>query len=272
MKNLKNKILLAISAIALTGCSVVGPGERGVRVTFGSAGSEALNSGVYLWIPFVTGVTSLNTRIQKSEVITNAASKDMQDVNTTFALNWRLDPEKIADIYKKIGDEEVVLANVISPAISEVLKAATAKKTAEEILTKRHELKDEIDTEIKARMAKYSIAIDEVNITNVAFSRDFAHAVEKKQIAEQKAKQAEYEALEKQVEAKGAVFKAKGEAEANLVLAKSQAESQKLLQSSVSPAILQLKAIEKWDGTVPQVMGSSGQMLFNIPTKGTKAE
>lgn len=265
---MKNKILV-FSLIFLTGCSVVNPGERGVRITLGSAGSESLNSGVYLWIPFITDVEQLNVRVQKSEVETNAASKDMQDVHTTFALNWRLEAEKVPEIFKTMGDEDDVLQNVIKPAISEVLKAATAKKTAEEILTKRHELKEEVDAEIKARMAKYNLIVDEINITNVQFSRDFTKAVEEKQIAEQKAKQAEYDAIKAKVDAGAAVNKARGEAESNLVIAKAQAEAQKLLQTTVSPAILQLKAIEKWDGTMPQIMGNSANMLFNIPA-GTK--
>lgn len=258
MKNLTIAFWVVFLAIALLfllgGCSIVGPGERGIRVSFGTTGTESLPQGLYLWVPVAYGLKRMDVRIQKSEVDTAAASKDMQDVTTKFALNWHLDPAKVVKVYTDIGSEYDVLQNVISPAISEILKSSTAKKTAEEVLTKRHELKEEIDAEIKTRMLKYGIIIDDINIVNVSFSKDFAHAIEQKQIAEQRAKQAEYEAI-----------KAKQDAVAEVNRAQGQSEAQKLLRVTLSPELLQLKAIEKWSGAVPQFMGSGSNMLFNIP-------
>lgn len=253
------KILFGIMAVALTGCTMVGPGERGVRTHFGKVDDELLNPGLHLWIPAVFGATRIDVRLQKHEVETNAASKDMQTVVTKFALNWRIKEDKVAEVYSKLGDEDAVLTNVIDPAISEVLKAATSKKNVEEILSKREELKSEIDRVMKERMLSKGIVIEDINITNVTFSHDFAAAIEAKQVAEQRAKQASYEAQKAEQDATAEVNRAKG-----------QAEAQKLLRQTLSPELLQLRALEKWNGEFPQVMGSSTLPFINITPNGKK--
>lgn len=254
-----NKFFLIILVFLLSGCSIVGPGQRGIRVSFGKADSDPLKEGLYFWFPVVAGMSKLSVQIQKSEVETNAASKDMQDVITHFALNWHINPEKVVEVYKTIGYENDVLKNIITPAISEVLKQATAKKTAEEILTKRHELKEAIDAGLKTQMERYGVSIDDVNIINVTFSKDFAHAVEQKQVAEQRAKQAEYEALQ-----------AKQTAIAEVNRAEGQSKAQNLLKQTLTPELLQLKAIEKWDGNFPQFMGGGALPFINLNMKGNK--
>lgn len=250
------KLFSLLAVLVLSGCSIVGPGERGIRVSFGKANSEPMTEGIYLWVPVAFGMKVMDVRIQKSEVDTNAASRDMQVVTTKFALNWHINPQKVMTVYTTIGSEEAVLSNVINPAISESLKAATAKKTVEEILTKRHELKTEIDTDIKTRMEAYGITVDDINIVDVHFSQDFMHAIEQKQVAEQRAKQAEYEALQ-----------AKQTAVAEVNRAQGQAEAQKLLRTTLSSELLQLKAVEKWDGKFPQVMGNGALPFINLKMK-----
>jgi regulator of protease activity HflC (stomatin/prohibitin superfamily) len=192
------------------------------------------------------GVKRLDMRIQKSEYDTNSSSKDMQTVQTKFAINWRIDGTKVAHVYRTIGNEDDILSNIIDPALSETLKAAMAKKTAEEVLTKREELKDEIDEVIKKKMLAYGVVVESINITNVEFSHDFAAAIEAKQVAEQKAQQAVYEAQQ-----------ATQTANAERNRAKGQADAQTLLKTTLTPELLKMKAIEKWDGKFPQYMSGS---------------
>lgn len=247
------KLLLVVTCLFFAGCSVVGPGQRGVRTHFGKIDDDLLMPGLHVWFPVVLGVTKIDVRLQKHEVETNAASKDMQTVVTKFALNWRIQEDKVNEVFSKLGDEDTVLSNVIDPAISEVLKAATAKKNVEEILAKREELKTEIDKTMKERMLAKGIIIEDINITNVTFSHDFAEAIEAKQVAEQRAKQAHYEAQKAEQDANAEVNRAKG-----------QAEAQKLLRQTLSPELLQLKAVEKWNGVLPQVNGSGSMPFLNV--------
>lgn len=252
------KLFVLASVMMLTACSVVGPGERGVSVSLGKAGSEVREPGAYLWIPFLYGMTTLNIQIQKNEVETSASSKDMQEITTHLAINWSLTPAKVVDVYKTIGDESDIVNRIIQPAVSEALKAASAKKTAEEILNKRLELKDEIDTMLKDRLTKYGITLNDVSIVNLTFSKEFTDAVERKQIAEQRSKQSIYEAE-----------KAGHDAAAEVNRAKGQAEAQRLLKTSISADLLKLEYLRKWDGKLPSVMtgNGGGAMLFQVNTK-----
>ncbi|HEY9636821.1 MAG TPA: prohibitin family protein [Coleofasciculaceae cyanobacterium] len=232
----------------------VNPGERGVVINLGKVQNNILDEGTHLVIPFVTSVKKINVRIQKTDIEASAGTKDLQSVNTNLSLNWYVEPTKVNKVYQQIGDEQEVVTRIITPALNEVLKAATPKKTAEEILIQRAELKEEIDRDIKKRLAVYGIQVTEVALVNVGFSPEFAKAIEAKQIAEQQAKQAEYEAL-----------KATKQAQAEVNRAKGQAEAQRLMRQTLTPELLQKQAIEKWNGQFPQVMGGNSALpLINI--------
>jgi prohibitin 1 len=246
-------IVAVLLFVFLTGCSVVGPRERGIRFYFGKASDKVVEPGANLWIPFFLGMSEIDVGIQKSEVETSAASRDMQEITTHIALNWAITPDRVVAVYKTIGDEEAVLARIISPAVSEVLKSAASKKTAEEILTKRTEMKVEIDEALKQRLSHYGITISDISIVNLTFSKEFTDAIEQKQIAEQKAKQAEYVALQAIQEAKAEVNRATG-----------RAQAQALLRSSLTQEILQQRAIDKWNGALPQIMSGNTTPFINL--------
>jgi prohibitin 1 len=229
----------------------VNPGERGVVIRLGKVQNGILDEGTHPVLPFITSIKRINVRIQKTDIEASAGTKDLQSVTTNIALNWHIEPSKANKIYQEIGDEQDLVNRIITPALNEVLKASTPKRTAEEILTKRAELKEEIDQEIQKRLAGYGIHVDDVALVNVAFSSEFAKAIEAKQIAEQQAKQAEYEAL-----------KASKQAQAEINRAKGQAEAQRLMRQTLTPELLQKQAIEKWDGQFPQVMSGNGAMPF----------
>lgn len=244
---------MIIAALLLTGCSVVGPGERGVRVSLGTVSEDPKLPGAYLWIPGLLGMAKVDVQIQKSDIQSTAASKDMQDIQAEIAINWSLSPENVVKTYKEIGDEYYVAQRILIPAVNEVMKAATAKRTAEEVLTHRMEMKKDIDDGLVARLKQYGITLHDVSIVNLKFSEGFTQAIEHKQIAEQQAQQAVYVSQKATQEAKAEVERAKG-----------QAEAQRLVQTSTTAAILQQRAIEKWDGKFPQVMGSGALPFINL--------
>lgn len=255
--------LALLAGITLLKCFVtVNPGERGVVVELGKVQDGVLDEGTHPILPFITSVKKLSVRIQKTDIEASAGTKDLQSVTTNVTLNWSIDPAKVNKVYQEIGDEKEVVTRIITPALNEVLKAATPKRTAEEILIRRAELKEEIDKEIKQRLAAYGIRVNAVALVNVAFSPEFAKAIEAKQIAEQEAKQAEYEAL-----------KAAKQAQAEVNRAKGQAEAQRLMRQTLTPELLQKQAIEKWNGQFPQVMSGNGTLPFiNISPKNLPAQ
>lgn len=244
-------IAILLGAIIFRPFAIVNAGERGVVMQFGKVQNTVLDEGMHPILPIVTSVKKLSVRVQKNDFKSEAASKDLQKVTAEIAVNWHIDPAQVNKVYQRVGDNDQIVIGIITPAVSEVLKAATAKKTAEEIITKRTALKDEIDRALKTRLAAYGIGVDDVSLVDFGFSPEFTKAIESKQIAEQEAKQAEYIALKASKEAQGEVNRAKG-----------QAEAQRLLRENLTPQILQKQAIEKWDGHFPTVMSGNGALPF----------
>lgn len=257
----------------MSSCSVVSQGERGISVSLGKAGAEPRQPGAYLWLPFFLGNVKMNVQTQRSDVKTSAASKDMQEIQTELAVNWSINPEDVVKVYTAVGTEDDILERIISPAVSEVMKAAIAKRTAEEVLTGRMELKKDIDDGLKSRLNLNGVVLADVSIVNFTFSQEFTKAIEHKQVAEQRAKQAEYEAAQKKAEARGVVEQAKGEAEAMLARAQAEAKSKQVLQSTLSPEILKLEYLKRWNGNLPNVMaGNSSGVMLNLPMTNTKTK
>ncbi len=232
---------------------VVGAGYRGVVMNFGQVQDEILGEGLHWRIPIMQEIKQLSVRVQKTDILAQVGSKDLQEVKLDVVVNWHIDPTKVNKVYQNIGDEEQIVDRILIPAVGEVVKAAAAKKNAEEILTKRPELKAEIDANLDDRLLNYGIVLDSVSLLDVQFSREFAQAIEQKQIAEQEAQRAAYIAQ-----------KAAREAEAEVNRARGKAEAQRLLQETLTPAILQNKALEVWDGKFPLVYGGGALPFINI--------
>jgi regulator of protease activity HflC (stomatin/prohibitin superfamily) len=260
--NKKNKdvyiaVQLTIAIVCLAILSnffaIVNAGERGVMMQFGKVQEQILGEGIHVIVPIVYTVQKLSVRVQKQEISAEASSKDLQDVFADVALNWHIIPEEANAIFQQIGDEKAVVARIIDPAVEEVLKAVMAKYTAEEIITKRGEVKAGVDDSLTLRLVAYHIAVDDLSLVHVHFSERFSDAVEAKQIAEQEAKRGEFLAL-----------KAVKEAEAKVNLAKGEAEVQRLLRDNLTPQLLERQAIEKWNGKLPLIVGDGSKNLLDL--------
>ena len=243
---IKAVAILLILCIIFPPFAIVNAGERGILMQFGQVEKKILDEGLHLIIPIINTVQTLSVRIQKQEVFTEAYSKDLQVLFTDVVVNWHLMPAEVNLIYQQIGTEKNVIDRIINPSAEEVLKAVIAKYTAEEIITKREEVKARIDKILATRLANYYLDVDGVSLVNVQFSQRFSDAVEAKQIAEQEFKRAKF-----------IVLKASKEAEAQVNLAKGEAEAQRLLRETLTPALLAKKAIEKWDGRLPLIVGKN---------------
>ncbi|MEG4817223.1 prohibitin family protein [Microcoleus sp. K5-D4] len=249
----KLALLIVFLAILSKFFVIVNAGERGVVMQFGKVQEQVLGEGIHVIVPTVYSVKKLSVRVQKQESSAEASSKDLQNVFTDVALNWHIIPEEANAIFQQIGDEKEVVARIIDPAVEEVLKAVMAKYTAEEIITKRGEVKAAVDDFLTLRLVTYHIAVDDISLVHVHFSERFSEAVEAKQIAEQEAKTGEFLAL-----------KAVKQAEAKVNLAKGEAEVQRLLRDNLTPELLERQAIEKWDGKLPLIVGDGGKNLLDL--------
>ncbi|HEY9611956.1 prohibitin family protein [Allocoleopsis sp.] len=246
-------LILALVAILFSPFVIVHAGERGVLMQFGKVQQRVLGEGLHFIIPLVNTVKNLSVRVQKHEISAEASSKDLQEVFTDVALNWHIIPEEANAIFQQVGDETAVVERIINPAVEEVIKAVIAEYTAEEIITKREEVKAGVDETLTTRLISYHIQVDDISLVHVHFSQRFSDAVEAKQIAEQEAKKAGF-----------VVLRALKEAEAKVNLARGEAEAQRLLRSTLTPEILDKQAIDKWDGKLPLVVGKGGIKLLDL--------
>jgi regulator of protease activity HflC (stomatin/prohibitin superfamily) len=252
---LASRIFLTLALILILSSFfvVINAGQRGVLMKFGEVQEKVLSEGVHLIIPLVNTVEKLSVRVQKKEESAEASSKDLQDVYTDVALNWHIIPEKSNLVFQHIGNKNSIVDRIIEPAIEESIKAVMAEYTAEEIITKRREVKAEVDNFITERLTPYYLAVDDIALVEVNFSERFGEAVETKQIAEQEAKRAGFMAI-----------KATKEAEAKVNLARGEAEAQGLIQATLNNQLLKKQTIEKWDGKLPLVMGSDTSKVLEL--------
>lgn len=240
--------LVAISILPFVGVwSTVEAGNVGVITRFGGV-QRVVTPGVVFKLPiFIEWVHEMETRTQLEQVDASSASKDLQDVNAKIALNFHLRGERAVDVYQNIGED--YKDRIIAPAMQESFKATTAKFTASDLISKREEVKKLAYDELKSRLDKYNLIVDDFNIVNFTFSKDFSDAIEQKTVAQQN------------------LEKAKVEADTVLTQAQGQANAQRALKDSgsLSPEYLQFKAIDKWNGVLPNA--TNGVPFIQIPIK-----
>ena len=252
------KIVVAIFVLLVlivvgSNCYVVVPaGHTGVVVTLGKVDEGVLQEGMHFKVPFIQQVVKIDNRIVKLEVQTEAFSKDLQTVTTTLAINYRVDTGKSYSIYKNIGAnyEEVL----VTPSVNEVLKAITAKYTAEESVTNRVLISDGLIEGLNGKLNDIGLYITDVNIINYDFSEAFINAIEEKQVAEQ-------QLLKAETEKKTAITNAQAEAETVRIKAEAEAEANKKLGESLTEQIIENKKVEKWNGELPKVTDGAGTFV-----------
>jgi regulator of protease activity HflC (stomatin/prohibitin superfamily) len=159
----------------------------------------------------VESVKIYDIRTQKADVVSLASSKDLQTVTVQLAVNYTLDPAKLLDFVKNIGD--AYESKILQPSIQESVKSITARYTAEELITKREEVRIAIQKSLVEKMAGNGILVAGINITNFEFSKSFNDAIELKVTAEQNALAAKNKKDQVQYEADQTVIRAKAEAE-----------------------------------------------------------
>ncbi len=254
-------IVIIIFLIFLNPFVIIGAGERGVLLSFGAVQDNILDEGLHFRIPFVEKVINLDVKLQKSQTDSDAATNDLQDVKFSIVVNYHIAPDKVNVLYQKIGI--YFQDRVINPSVEEGVKAIAAKYTAEELITQRDKVSLEIKELLKKKLHEYNITVDAFSIVSFLFSTQFTQAIEEKQTAEQKALKAERDLDRIKIEAKQKVVQAQAEATA-LRLQKAQVTPQLVKLREIE---VQIKAIEKWDGTLPRV--TSGAIPF-INVNGTK--
>ena len=259
-------LVAALILLSFSSFVIINPGQAGVLSILGKATDGALLEGIHLKPPLISTVDIYDVTVQKFEVPAQSSTKDLQDLSASFAINFRLDPTQVVEVRRKQGTLQNIVSKIIAPQTQESFKIAAARRTVEEAITKRDELKRDFDMALGERLDKYGIIILDTSVVDLAFSPEFSKAVEDKQIAEQRAQRAVYVAQEAEQEAQSDINRAKGRAEAQRLLAET-------LRAQGGQLVLQKEAIEAWrqgGAQMPKVlvMGSDSKssvpFLFNL--------
>lgn len=261
---LTSLIVFALIIVALNSFVVINPGQAGVISILGKAREGALLEGIHVKPPLVSKVDVYDVTVQKFEVPAESATRDLQNLKASFAINFRLDPSRVVEIRRTQGTLGNLVSKIIAPQTQESFKIAAAQRTIEESITKRSELKQDFDAALNTRLEKYGIIVLDTSIIDLNFSKEFAKSVEDKQIAEQRARRAVYVAQEAAQEAQADINRAKGRAEAQRLLAET-------LKAQGGDLVLQKEAIEAWKeggAQMPDVLVLTGNspgvpFLFN---------
>ena len=254
-KNVTKIVILAVCAVLVFGVcatcfTVVKAGHTGVVLTFGAVEENVFDEGLHFKMPLVQTVVQMNNRTQKVETEGGASSKDLQIISYVVAVNYHVRSEASASLYQNVGKDYGTV--IIVPAIQESIKAVTAQFTAEELITKRQTVGDQIKEALSEKINSYGIEVEIFNIVNFDFSEEFNAAVEAKQTAQQQALKAEQDLVRIEVEAKQKIAQAEAEA-----------ESIRLIQEALakSPDYVDYVKWNKWDGKLPEVVGSDGVLV-----------
>lgn len=249
-------LIVVVFMILRSSVVIVPAGYRGILLRFGAV-QGVLNEGMNIIIPFISSSEIIEVRTQKEQSSASAASRDMQTVQTTVAINYHLIPSKVGDLYKNVGTE--FRTRIIDPAVQESLKQVTAKYTAEHLVTRRTEVKRQVEQEITMRLGKYDILVEPlgVSITDFSFSPEFNAAIERKQVAQQETEKQKYVLEKADLERQTAVTTAKGEAESVKIKALA-------LQAAGGGKVLAREWIDKWDGHLPTVASGGANYMFDL--------
>lgn len=264
-KSLLRKLFAGVFLLAVLWIAgpfaVVPSGNRGVLTTFGKVDLTVYSEGIHWRWPIAQKMHLVDVRIQKGEGEGEAASKDLQEVHTKVAVNFHLKPERVADIFRNVGNLDAVESRLILPAVQEAVKASTARYTAEELITKRPDVRDAIRGALIERLAKHDVVIDEFSIVNFQFSKSFNEAIEAKTTAEQLKLKAERDLQRIKVEAEQKIASAEAEAK-SLAMQKQQVTGELLRLREVEN---QRRAIEKWDGRLPTYIAGGAIPFIQVP-------
>jgi regulator of protease activity HflC (stomatin/prohibitin superfamily) len=244
---------LAIAALggvaAVTHAGTVESGHVGILTRAGVASASPLMPGTYR-LAVDESITLFDTRVQRFDYQGSAASKDLQDVVGVISLNFRVDGADVPAIFTTIGVD--YQQRVIEPAVQETFKATMAQFTSSELITQRDSVKRVARDLLGERLGRFRISVEELNVLDFRFSKEFNRAIEAANAAKQAVVEEEQKLRSAQIQAQQRVAVAKAEAEATLTRAQAEASANRTIQTSLTPEVLEYLALLKWDGKLPQ--------------------
>jgi regulator of protease activity HflC (stomatin/prohibitin superfamily) len=265
----KHLIIIAILVFCVlfftfTSCSRIDSGEVGIVTTFGKPSEEILNPGLHFLNPF-SSVTTIDLKIRTVVAESEAASSDLQRVHTAITLNYKVDYANAVKLFTKVSkDEKYIESAIVTPFVNESFKAVVAHFTAENLVNKRDEVSREIQDLLNSKLNKTYLDAISISVTNFKFSDSFNAAIEGKVTAQQEILTTQNKLLKQRVDNEIAITKAQTESQAIVLRAEADAKALNLKKMALTPELIQLNAIEKWNGVLPVYSSNSLPFIKEI--------
>lgn len=249
-----------VALLALMSVHVVPAGHRGVVKVFGDVQDSPLPEGIHFLNPLAR-VIDFNVRFQSATASkAEGGTADLQEVFEDITVNYEYDPQHAPYVYNNFGDDSDIESKFIIPALYESFKAVTSQYTAEQLVTQRAKVSQDIVQKLQAKLSKYRIIVSDINVQNFHFDSQFAAAVRQKVVAGQNRLTAEQQLETARVTAQQRIVEAEGQAKAIAIQAQA-------IQQQGGTEYVALEAVKKWDGHLPQQWSGAAIPFVNLATQ-----
>jgi prohibitin 2 len=261
-------VVVVVVALVLGSMSftVIEEGFVGVKYQLGRIVATDLGAGLNFKLPFVQTVRTVDVREQLYETSTNAYTMDTQTVeNLAVKLNYLYDRSMISDLIRNVGINNVE-SKLIIPQLQSTMKNEIGRVRAEALVQNRSAIQENIEEDLRESLAVSGIIVVSFAMENIDFEDGFEESIRAKVAAEQQALTMQNKTKEKEEQAKQQVIEAQALADSEKLKADAQAYSIEIIQKQLqeSPEYVQFLQVDKWNGQLPQFMGSDVNPFVSI--------
>lgn len=236
---------------------MVGPGERGIKITLGKVSPTSYTEGLHTIFPFIQKFRTMDVKTQRDTKTTAVYTKDIQQARITYVLNYNVDPAYVNKLFQEVGlDYE---NKIIFPVVEGTIKDIIGKWNAQDLIANREKATGDILEKLKTQLKDNYLDVTDFQMTEINYSDVFERAIESKVTAEQEALKAKNKTVQVQEEAKQKVIAAEAEAKSMAIRARALAQNKSLVQ---------YEAVQKWDGKMPQYMLGGSMPFINVTPSG----
>jgi regulator of protease activity HflC (stomatin/prohibitin superfamily) len=287
-KGLMALVALVILIGIFSSYSIISPGNTGVVFNLWTGSLRTTGQGIVWRMPWITQVQSYPTALRTYTMVKRIGegsaegddsidlpTREGQHIRQDISITYNTSQEKAAEVFKAFRGADIgeIEATFIRRTMITVAQNTAGQMSLSEVISsRRNDLQDAIQKNLDKEIEKMGFSLDKVNLGASHLPESLETQMQQKMAAQQQAQQAEYELQKQQMLAKAAVAKAEGEAQAILVHAKAQSEANRLLQATLTTNLIQSKAIDKWDGVLPQVSGGSTPFVDLRGLKAAKSD